>query len=365
MQLPLKSGLRILASCSPFLVACNARESLDYTSVATSQASTTVLTEFPARSLVRDIEIVGDFLAVLDAAERGAIYLIEPATGEIVSRATVPADSGGALAGAVNLESGSSETDALWLYDVRKRSVTQLELDSLLAGTVSGRSRALEAVGVPMEVRLINDSVFAAPGFFQTGRVALFGANGASVGRVGSVPGELADGPPEVRQQLYQAHLGVHPGGNKLVLANRHFGFLELYSTDDDASRIIPGPFSFEPRYEVAEVEGRPVLRTGSGLRFGYVDVAVTEQEILALFSGKTRAAAPGTASHGRYLHAFRWDGGFRVAIELEFPLVSITIDPATRTVYGLRRHPRPALVRIELPNEPDGADTLPASTFP
>ncbi|NIU77657.1 MAG: hypothetical protein GWN71_30125, partial [Gammaproteobacteria bacterium] len=86
-------------------------------------------------------------------------------------------------------------------------------------------------------------------------------------------------------------------------------------------------PFDFEPVFEVGRKNGQPSLATGADLRFGYVDVATTEDRIYALFSGQTRGGAPpGRAVFGLYVHVYDWTGQLREVLELDRPAISVAV---------------------------------------
>ena len=179
--------------------------------------------------------------------------------------------------------------------------------------------------------------------------VGHFTADGEYEGASGALPTSDIEAPPEVVQHAYRGNLKADPAGSRLVLANRHAGFLEVFSSDGESIRRIDGPFSFDPVFEVKLGQRGPSLATGESLRFGYVDVAATSDRIYALFSGRTRAGHPDDAVYGREVHVFDWDGTLQSVLQLDADAMAIAVDPQRGRLLTVRHLPSPAVLSYEL----------------
>lgn len=109
---------------------------------------------------------------------------------------------------------------------------------------------------------------------------------------------------------------------------------------------LTTGPYRFEPRFWVKD----GAMATDGSLRFGYVDVATSREDIFALFSGRAREGFKEEAPLGDYVHVFSWDGAFRRALKLDAGMLAVAVDPAGMILYGARINPTPAIVRYSLP---------------
>ena len=91
-------------------------------------------------------------------------------------------------------------------------------------------------------------------------------------------------------------------------------------------------------------------MSTGPDLRFGYIDITSTDDNVFALFSGRTRQGSEGTASFGRFLHVYDWNGQLIRVFELDADLIALTVTPDGSRVFALRHEPLASVVRYEIP---------------
>ena len=242
--------------------------------------------------------------------------------------------------------------EGFWVFDAALSRLTLVEPERW--GAIPASERVTLPVHSPSLVtnlvRIPNGGYLAA-GFFGEGRLGHFTDDGAYEGASGSIPGSSVEAPPEVLQHAYRGTLKADPSRSRLVLANRHAGFLEVFTSDGESVRRIDGPFPFEPVFQVKQGERGPSLATGEDLRFGYVDVATTTERIYALFSGRTRAGHPGEAVYGRDVHVFDWEGTLREVLHLDADAMAIAVDPEQHRLLVVRHLPTPALLSYALPS--------------
>jgi hypothetical protein len=133
-------------------------------------------------------------------------------------------------------------------------------------------------------------------------------------------------------------------GGRRIAVAARYAGSLEVFDAAGKREREIRGPFEFLPAFSVGEGERGPAMATGDDLRFGYVDLAVTDRYVFGLFSGRTRGQAEEDASLGRYVHVFTWDGDLVDVLELDADASAIEASETGSELYVLRNDPVPSI---------------------
>jgi hypothetical protein len=294
------------------------------------------------------IAVVNDRIALVDGFAERPIHVLA-ASGEYVAGLGRLGEGPGEFEGPRTLEA-SSDGEGFWVFDAALSRLTLVEPDRWDAIPASARV-TLSIHGPALVTGLVRtaEDGFLAAGFFGEGRLGHYGADGRYEGASGPIPTSEIDAPPEVLQHAYRGTLKADPAGERLVFANRHAGFLEVYSAAGESLRRIDGPFDFDPVFEVRVGERGPSMASGDRLRFGYVDVAVTDERIYALFSGRTRAGHRGDALYGRSVHVFDWEGRLHTVLNLDTDAMAIAVDSNRDRLLAVRHMPTPAVLAYEL----------------
>jgi hypothetical protein len=144
--------------------------------------------------------------------------------------------------------------------------------------------------------------------------------------------------------------MAVRPDGRRIVIATQYADQLEFYGPDGGRIKTVRGPFGFDPRFTVVDIQGFKTMSSDESMRHGYVDVTATQDRVYALFSGRTREAFGGGASFGRYVHVYDWDGKLLQVLTLDRDLISITLSADERRVFGAAHDPEPVIMTYDLP---------------
>lgn len=309
-----------------------------------------IVHESDALAAPTDVEVVGDELAVLDSYADQLIKTIRRSDG-VVTRAFGRKGQGPGEFENVWSVDVLSERE-LWIHDAMLRRMTHVDLHDDFTGVseVGDRILRLEANATVLDPVWIDDAILTV-GFFQTGRIGYLDGEGRLVRMLGQLPSDAReDVPPAVHQHAFQSKMKPNPSRTRLAVVTRHADILEIYTPSGQRVAQNARPFGFDPVYEVGERAGKPVMATGEDLRFGYVDVTTTDDRIYALFSGRTRAAHPGAANYGEYVHVYDWQGRLLDVHQLDAPAIALAVDEADRTLYSIRHDPFPAIVAYTLP---------------
>ena len=308
----------------------------------------TTLYDGDVLAMPTQIAIARDRIALVDGFAERPVHVLDLA-GRYVAGLGRSGEGPGEFEGARALEP-TADGQGFWVFDAALSRLTLVEPDRWDAISASSRV-TLPLRGPAFVLSLVRraDGGFLAAGFFGEGRLGHFTADGEYEGASGVLPTSDIEAPPEVVQHAYRGNLKADPAGNRLVLANRHAGFLEVFTSDGESVRRIDGPFPFEPVFKVKMGEKGPSLATGESLRFGYVDVAATTDRIYALFSGRTRAGHPDDAVYGREVHVFDWDGTLQSVLQLDADAMAIVVDPQRGRLLTVRHLPSPAVLSYEL----------------
>jgi len=291
------------------------------------------------------ITVVGPNVVVLDDATDSVVHVIRAADGTLLRSFGRRGEGPGEYRSAWSLATAPGGGSGVWIYDMALRRFTAIRDVEDPSGAVHGI--ALRTDGAATTPLWLTDSIIVSPGFFSGGRLARLTPRGAVRGYVGVLPPGGAEIPPSVRQHAYTGNLTKSEARSLLALATRHADQIEIYRPDGTLVKRARGPFGFAPRFTVSTRGGSPAMSTDDGLRFGYIDVAATDERIFALFSGRTRRGSGGDAAFGRYVHVFDWSGTLRDVLRLDADLLTLAVDG--RTLYGVRHDPEPAVVAFRL----------------
>lgn len=306
-----------------------------------------VLHESDALAAPTDVEVMGSSLVIADDFADRPLRIMSRSDG------TIERSFGGKGQGPREFESAWAidvidPAGEFMVHDMMLQRVTWVDVrDDFEDGRwVADRSLNLKAETMLTETSWSPGGMLAL-GFLTEGRLAHLDEQGAVVRTTGPTPLDGMEVPPEVRQQAYQSKLKPNPSRTRWAVATRFADRLEIY--DAAGAFVTEGtrPYRFEPAYEAKRSTRTASMASGDELRFGYIDLATTDDRIYALFSGRTRAE--GRANFANTVHVFDWSGKLLAIVRLEAFVISLAVDPAGETLYGLRHDPFPAVVEFDL----------------
>ena len=311
----------------------------------------TSLYEGEILAMPSQVAVVGDRIVLVDGFAERPIHVLDAAGGTYVASFGRSGEGPGEFEWPRAVEPVGSGSDGFWVFDAALSRLTLVEPD-LWASQPSSERVTLSVRGPAQVTNVIRigENRLVAAGFFSDGRLGHFDGTGDYTGASGPLPVSATEAPPGVLQHAYRGVLKSDPARTRLVLANRHAGFLEVYGADGESLRRIDGPFEFEPSFTVRMGERGPGLATGDDLRFGYVDVATTKNLIYALFSGRTRAGHPEDAVYGQAVHVFDWGGELVSVLQLDADAMAIAVDEERSRLLTVRHLPTPAVLTYDLP---------------
>lgn len=343
----------LLGSCDSIIGnrSAAAPGDLDHSHLKPVQADGRMLPASGSLALPAYIEMVGDRLVLIDVAADSVIQVLDNADGKLVRSFGRRGAGPGEFEGAWAIDPVRSSDDQFWIYDLSLRRLTHIDLEKDFP--TSGR-QIHKSLSLISETTILDpvwaDTTLIALGFHGEGRFGFFDRRGKLLRTAGELPMDKVEVPATIRQQAYQSILRPNPERSLLAVATRHADLLDIYQIDGTLVASARPPFSFTPSYEVQKREDRLVMATGSDLRFGYIDLATTDDHIYALFSGRTRRGFPGAANYGEYVHIYDWSGALVRVLHLDAPSMGITVDKGGTRLYSIRHEPSPAVVEYELP---------------
>lgn len=293
---------------------------------------------------------MGEHLLVLDAAADSVLHLVSARDGRRVRSQGRRGAGPGEYQGVWSLAVDPRDPESAWAYDIALSRLTRVRVRGDEGTDRDPATINLSAELAPTQPLWLSDSVFVTPNFSPRGRLLFFDRRGGLLRAAGAPSSDDKGTPPGVLQQAWVGTLALCPDRRRMVIATQYADQLELYDESGERIRTVRGPFGFDPRFTVADLQGFRTMSSDASMRHGYVDVATTQDRIYALFSGRTREAFGGDASFGRYVHVYDWKGELVRVLKLDRDLLSIALSPDGRRLYGAAHAPEPAILQFDVP---------------
>jgi hypothetical protein len=281
---------------------------------------------------------VGQHLVVIDGMGDPAIHIIDGQSGEIRRSFGRSGEGPGEFRGAWSITPSMEDPEAVWIYDLRLARLTRVNVPEVLEEEKLNFDD--DILNLQFDFTLtgptwLSDTSMVSLGMFEDGRLAYLNPYNRTVAFRGAEPPGDNSIPVHVRQHAYQGTLEIARRSERIVVVNRHASRIEIYSLSGALLGYASTPEEFEPQYTVRWSGQDPVFASGEDLRFGYIDVALSDEYIYALYSGRTRSASGQYAQFGRELHVFDLEGNFRRMWMLDADVIDIDLEANSNTLFA------------------------------
>ena len=148
---------------------------------------------------------------------------------------------------------------------------------------------------------------------------------------------------------LYASNiLRIRPDESAFVCADMYSGlvdFCRIVGSSIERVRMV------RLHYPEVNIEERPSLDVAyyRDNRLGFADVAVSQERVYALYSGRTINDFGNDASLGDILLVFDWEGNLLRSYRLDASVANIAYDPEENALYGLISGFEDKLIRLNL----------------
>jgi len=296
---------------------------------------------------------VGDKVVIADRPwMEGAIHILAAEDGTLLNTFGRRGEGPGEYVAYPNLlQSLDCGPGQFWAFDGSLRRLTRIDLSEPLMEEFDRK----EIVRVPLTESIrhagfLNDSLVVFTGGIEDGRVALWNRANDSVMAVGPLPPSDPEIPSLVVQDAYKGPLAVRPDGDAFVVAAERGTRIDLFSTQGGWTGVAEVPFHWKPDYSMKANGDYLYAEEGLRNRSGYVDLAVTENRIFALFSGRSEFWHRGEMDLAEYIHEFDWEGNFIRAYQLDRAVEHIEVDVLRGRILATVQDPEPAIVVFSFP---------------
>ena len=228
------------------------------------------------------------------------------------------------------------QTRSLSVLDIVMQRCTNYRIDSIMVdgyrhSGITTLPKGLQA----LDMVQVSDSLFVTTTEEGENRLKFANSQGHLVKSAVEYPqeGRPPKGTQEAQSSAYESYLTINPSKDKLVLATRYAGRIDVFSDDGTTIFTILGPFNHAPKYTIDEDGGKDLSEDN---RAGYVELCATDNYLYALFSGRTREER--FTTQAKYLFIFSWEGKPIARYELDRPTKTLVVDESSNSLVTLKR---------------------------
>ena len=290
-------------------------------------------------------------LWTVDLVGDPSLHALDLDTGELIVSVGRRGDGPGDFGAISGLYADFGGGDAVWAWDPTLRRLTRVEPRPLseqdvLTLDLRNSSFPVQRIALLDPDRIVGHSMQA-----EEGRFGILSWDGHLLKVVPPRPGYLLgpdEGSIELRKRATDAGVVLRGWPSRgFAVANMTAGRIEMFDREAEFKRLADVPFQSGVVFERLDDGQETIVRD----RSWYVDVAVADERMFALFSGRHRDAfSPEEAGAGVYVHVFDWlDGSLLEVFELDQAAGSIAVSRTGEWLYAvipetarIRKYPIP-----------------------
>jgi hypothetical protein len=186
----------------------------------------------------------------------------------------------------------------IWAFDIAQRTWNAFGLERILGETTSAFQQAItfesEAISYPQWVS--PDSIaYLTVSDQSPSRFFYSDSSGKLIGSLGEMPPRKEGIPPTVQSQAYQALLKVSPN-QSIYIATLYADRLQGYDRNGREFLNLRGPEEINPTGSIVDLPGFQTFATNQYSKSGYSQIAITNDYLYLLFSGRNDIMASESA---------------------------------------------------------------------
>lgn len=244
--------------------------------------------------------------------------------------------------------------DNLYCYDGDKAEIKRIEINNEEKRIACSTFVKFED-NWSFDVIPISNQSFLANGCFEEGMFRVINEKSETLFTIASYPykdeGEK-NIPNKFRAMAYQGTMRMNRKGSiafavaqaKLIYLYRLEGMKLIKSGEIVDSYAKYKPDSSMPRSYSVVFDGKSPEC--------YMDLAVTDDFVYALYSGRTFKEFKMSCSECEYIYVYDWTGNFINLYKLDVPVSRICLDESNKKIYAIANLPDPTIVVFEYRNE-------------
>lgn len=323
------------------LSSCNSEPKTNYRFVSKSadvqKESTAVLQKLNGTELKLSQDILSagkiriyDNYLFIDTEEYESNLQKFTLNGEFVTSFFPKGSGPGELLSIVNFE--AKQQDGKWQYfagdiiqnkitTILEDQITDIKFEDRLTNYLSISDKY--TIGVP----LMADKLYG-----------IYDREGKVVKTFGTFPPNEISNSPFVLSQAYTGSYGYNADKDIFVAALLYTDHLMIFSNVSSSEELteVRGPLFYDPIFTVTQMRGMDMFAQDEKGRFSYIDMVLTKDHIICLFSGFSREELPSDANNGNIIFVFDYQGNVKKSFQVEEKLFSIAYHEDSQTLYGI-----------------------------
>lgn len=246
-----------------------------------------------------------------------------------------------------SIDSDPFDKEKFWVFDASLYRFIRLSLKTKSVEEYIPINRGIPYNGI----KLSNGNISSLGFGLTNGRYALYDSTGQLINEVGEIPpGKMKNIPVPVHLVAFQGKIRKCPDNLKIVISSRFTDMIEVYSLDGSLMKRFFGPIEKLPIYETVEIGDNPVMALDDKKSFfGYIDICVTNRNIYALYSGRTRPEYSQKAPYGNTIHVFDFEGNIQKVYKTDEDLFAISVNANDSLLFGIQHYNRVSIIKYKL----------------
>lgn len=289
----------------------------------------------------------GDFLIVAERGNDTLLHVIDIKSNKHIKRIGVNGLGPGEIT-MVHRMLNDDKPGVFWAYDAEQKRLAKYDIyaDSPLSEDIVDQT---DDFFLAVEMAWASDSTLMTQRTDKDEKFVEFDLRGEVVQTFGSWKEmyQVKGVPVSIISSIHQGQLRSNPKKNKFVKVGVQRDYIEVLDRDTGNIISIRGPVQFMPEFKIDYSSGYPMPLTSIEDPTFYTSVSAQSKYFYTLYSGKTTHQMIEDQGYRR-IFIFDYEGELKQAFELDFPLLSFTVDEENRKFYGITYDAEPNVVVFE-----------------
>jgi hypothetical protein len=150
-------------------------------------------------------------------------------------------------------------------------------------------------------------------------------------------------------------HFGWFKGSqlnNVYASAGAYRDRIEILNRENGIIIITDGPINYIPKFDIVDNRGSSgKLIVDIGEPLAYLDIVITGNNILGLYTGKTEKQLSEESEIARDIYVFDLEGNIISKIELDISIRALAVDEKSKKIFGITTDEDPGIAVFDLPS--------------
>ncbi|UJP65510.1 BF3164 family lipoprotein [Mongoliitalea daihaiensis] len=305
--------------------------------------------DFQEFLLPRHIQVTRDYIVVAENANNDIFYVYSKKDKSFVKSMGINGIGPNEILTADFIHQGLEDND-FWVYDSKNQTFNKFIINENKDGLADIQIQQSGMLAAVLDFIPISDSSFIGREIHASTKYQEFTHQGSKLVSYGDWDEHRTDQELTnfVLYSLYQGSLVSSKNKRYIGACGILIDYIEVIDRNTGKSLFLRGPVNEIPAYELINMSGHPYPVMKETI-IQYYSMYIGESIIYALYSGlSSEANKDATTSR---VFTFNLSGEIVSNFELDYKIISFTIDESENKLYGLTRDAEPNVVIYQLPD--------------